>query len=940
MKKFLSIFVALAMVFSLFAGFGARTAKAAPTATMDAAVTGVVATNGTLTITLSAVPTTVGTDDFTATSKIDAGAAAPLTLGGFAYVAGSTTVTYTFPRIVPTAAAQSVVVAVTNVKTLAVTAAPAFIVPVKQLTIAAPALTLSKVADTTTTAAVTAGALSGVAVGDVVTVTAAANYNTAAVGIGKTITVVYTLAGTNSGDYTKPVNYVVTNGVITAAPVAPAGTPILNTPTQVSGTTNVLLSWTYSLADATAFNIYRSQISTPPIPGITVPTFSVPAGTMSYTDATTAANQVYFYWVGTSNAMGVGATVSAGQSIVTTAAVPVVVPGTTAGTLTLTPAGSFVGGVDGSGVAAVDALGKVTAIAGDGIHATVTVNTVGAGSFDVPGDIAVLRDSGVTTADADWASPGYQWITLSANLSLVVGETITVTASSTNGVGKIVSINATGTLAYVNVTTPAVGIVISAPYGHIMTSPVFAGDSIDPQWTTAVAGSSYNIAFTTTAGLAINDLLDVSMLQATPGTSATAFLIVSGTPVKGDIATVTWQDTLAASHTVSYTAVATDTAASVATALGQLINALNVTTGNVKAVVAGSLVTLTQDVAGVAGNGKTLTATTTASVTPTLTIHTVGGLNSPAYVELGKTIKLVAVDATGAVVSCTWTSVGSAAPAGPSAVVNATGLVTADLALTGVTVVTATSGSATGVFAVVVIPVQVITSLKVNLVPAVPVSTTSQQFGAIASNAAYSALDYTTQAVWTDALPVASINATTGLLTYSTDETGNVYASAGGITATANAKITTGVVTLVTVVGPVTKVVVLTIGSDIVTVDDKATTVDAAPEIVDGRTFVPIRFIAETFGSTVTWLPETKGITILLGATTIGLQIGNATAVINGTIIALDAAPYIKNSRTMVPLRVITESFGGNVAWDPINHIITITYVLPVVPVVPAVPAA
>src|SRR5450759_1606935 len=95
---------------------------------------------------------------------------------------------------------------------------------------------------------------------------------------------------------------------------------------------------------------------------------------------------------------------------------------------------------------------------------------------------------------------------------------------------------------------------------------------------------------------------------------------------------------------------------------------------------------------------------------------------------------------------------------------------------TGVTVVTATSGTATGVFAVIVVPVQVITSLKINLVPVLPVSITKQQFGAIASNAAYSQLDYTTQAVWTDALPVASIAAVNGLLTYSTDETGAVNA--------------------------------------------------------------------------------------------------------------------------------------------------------------------
>ncbi len=121
-------------------------------------------------------------------------------------------------------------------------------------------------------------------------------------------------------------------------------------------------------------------------------------------------------------------------------------------------------------------------------------------------------------------------------------------------------------------------------------------------------------------------------------------------------------------------------------------------------------------------------------------------------------------------------------------------------------------------------------------------------------------------------------------------------------------------------------VLVLTIGADIVSVNGKATSIDAAPEIVASRTFVPMRFIAESFGATVEWLPETQGITITLGDHTIGLQIGNATAVIDGTIVSLPAAPYIKNGRTMVPLRVISEAFGGDVVWDPAARTITITY--------------
>jgi hypothetical protein len=122
------------------------------------------------------------------------------------------------------------------------------------------------------------------------------------------------------------------------------------------------------------------------------------------------------------------------------------------------------------------------------------------------------------------------------------------------------------------------------------------------------------------------------------------------------------------------------------------------------------------------------------------------------------------------------------------------------------------------------------------------------------------------------------------------------------------------------------KVIMLTIGTDIVTVNGKATSIPAVPEIVNGHTFVPIRFVAETFGATVDWLAETQGITITLGDSTIGLQIGNATAVINGSIVSLEAAPYIKNGSTMVPLRVISEAFGGDVAWDAATRTITISY--------------
>jgi hypothetical protein len=108
------------------------------------------------------------------------------------------------------------------------------------------------------------------------------------------------------------------------------------------------------------------------------------------------------------------------------------------------------------------------------------------------------------------------------------------------------------------------------------------------------------------------------------------------------------------------------------------------------------------------------------------------------------------------------------------------------------------------------------------------------------------------------------------------------------------------------------------------TVNGKVVQLDAAPEINNGRTFLPLRAIAETFGAEVTWVPETQGITVVLGDNQIGLQIGNNTAVVNGNVLSI-VPPYIKNGRTMVPLRVIAEGLGAQVEWDPVNYIVTIT---------------
>lgn len=88
-----------------------------------------------------------------------------------------------------------------------------------------PTLTTTKVYDGNTTAAVTANAFTNKVGSDDVTInTITANYDTKDVGTEKTITVVYTITGSDAGNYTKPVDYVVYTGVITAAPLTAATT--------------------------------------------------------------------------------------------------------------------------------------------------------------------------------------------------------------------------------------------------------------------------------------------------------------------------------------------------------------------------------------------------------------------------------------------------------------------------------------------------------------------------------------------------------------------------------------------------------------------------------------------------------------------------------------------------------------------------------------------
>jgi hypothetical protein len=88
------------------------------------------------------------------------------------------------------------------------------------------------------------------------------------------------------------------------------------------------------------------------------------------------------------------------------------------------------------------------------------------------------------------------------------------------------------------------------------------------------------------------------------------------------------------------------------------------------------------------------------------------------------------------------------------------------------------------------------------------------------------------------------------------------------------------------------------------------------PIIENNHTLVPFRGIFEALDATVDWEAETRKVMAQLGDTTIELTIDSSTAYVNGESIELDIPPRIVNERTLVPLRFIAENFGFDVFWD------------------------
>lgn len=114
-----------------------------------------------------------------------------------------------------------------------------------------------------------------------------------------------------------------------------------------------------------------------------------------------------------------------------------------------------------------------------------------------------------------------------------------------------------------------------------------------------------------------------------------------------------------------------------------------------------------------------------------------------------------------------------------------------------------------------------------------------------------------------------------------------------------------------------TKTIILQIGSTAALVDDQAIINDVAPVIHNDRTLVPIRVITEALGGQVAWNEAAKEVTLTVNGKEIKMTIGKVLE-------KYGVAPVIIGGRTFVPVRFVADELGAVTTWDDATKTVTI----------------
>ncbi len=100
-----------------------------------------------------------------------------------------------------------------------------------------------------------------------------------------------------------------------------------------------------------------------------------------------------------------------------------------------------------------------------------------------------------------------------------------------------------------------------------------------------------------------------------------------------------------------------------------------------------------------------------------------------------------------------------------------------------------------------------------------------------------------------------------------------------------------------------------------VMLNGKVISFDVPPQNINGRVMVPMRKIFEALNASVSWDGDTLTVIADDGVNKVSMQIGNTLIKVNEKEIVLDVAPQLIDGRTLVPVRAVAESFDAEVKW-------------------------
>ena len=98
--------------------------------------------------------------------------------------------------------------------------------------------------------------------------------------------------------------------------------------------------------------------------------------------------------------------------------------------------------------------------------------------------------------------------------------------------------------------------------------------------------------------------------------------------------------------------------------------------------------------------------------------------------------------------------------------------------------------------------------------------------------------------------------------------------------------------------------------------DGKAINSDVSPVIIKERTLIPARAVFESMGGSVNWNEDARVVEVSLGTSSVKLTIDSKIAFVNGEQVTMEVPAMIINDRTVIPIRFVAESLACNVGWD------------------------